>query len=476
MRRCDRAVRVCCIAVLAMFGASAAAAQARVTGVVRDSSGAPLAGAEVSAQGTRRTVLTDRNGAFQLTGVDTGTSVVTVRRLGYAPASTLMRLVDGENRMADVVLLPVARELDTVSTTEQQLWREYPLLREFEENRRIGLGQFVTREMLARNQGGFITPHFQQMRGLQIIRSTRVSQNAWVASTHNPTTSCTILEGRSTLQPIEEITPRRDADCNYCFPTVFLDRSRLAPQGVAANIGAFHPDMLQAIEVYTGGAGTPPRYIDSQSGCGVIVFHSRVPESKPRAIGIGRQERPTRSPIFVNASLSAGRPGADCRDCGSGQAQDIALGYTVRDRWVIAGRYATWGAERGGSQDFTMKQLLLEWYPRPEPGRFKWFVNAGAAQMSVDVSTSHLPEFTDRFTATNLPAIVAGTGLDLTVYRRFVFTPFVSHSRSVGGKTTQNRCVYDFLADGSLVSQCGFVEGQPRKFNLTQIGTRFGWR
>jgi hypothetical protein len=470
MRQGALVARVFIVAV-AMLCASRVDGQARLMGVVRDSTGAAVAGAEVSAQGTSRTALTDANGAFLLTGIAPGTSVVTVRRIGYAPSSTLMRLVEGENNLGDIVLIAIARELDTVSTREQQILREYPLLREFEENRRIGLGQFVTRAMLAQHQGGFITPVFNQMRGLQIVRSATVASNAWVASIGTASTSCTILEGRLDG---EQISPRRDADCNYCYPTVFLDRSRLAPQGVAANVGRFHPDMLQAIEVYTGGAGTPVRYMDSQSGCGVIVFHTRVPEVRPRAIGM-RQAGPTRSRILANASISAGRPGADCIRCGSGQAQDVTLGYTLRDRWVISGRYAEWGAEHGGSQDFTLKQLLVEWYPTPEPGRIKWFVNAGVGQTSVDASTSNPPESSDRLVATNLPSFVVGTGIDITVYRRFVLTPFVSHTRTVGGMTNQHHCVYDFDITGELLSSCGSITG-PHRFNLSQIGARFGWR
>lgn len=466
------AVRFSMVAAMMIAGASALQAQARIIGVVRDSTGAPVAGAEISAQGTSRTAVSDANGAFQLTGIAPGTSVVSVRRLGYAPSSTLMRLVDGDNALGDIVLIAIARELDTVSTREQQILREYPLLREFEENRKLGFGQFVTREALAQHQGGFITPVFNQMRGVQIVRSATVASNAWLATISTATTSCTILEGRLDG---EQISPRRDADCNYCFPTVFLDRTRLAPQGVAANVGRFHPDMLQAIEVYTGGAGTPVRYMDSQSGCGVIVFHSRVPDIKPRLIG-RRQAGPTRSRLLANASISAGRPGADCVRCGSGQGQDVTLGYTLRDRWVISGRYAEWGAERGGTQDFTLKQLLVEWYPTPEPGRLKWFVNAGVGRTSVDVSTSNPPESSDRLTATNMPSFVVGTGVDITLYRRFVVTPFASHTRTIGGSTTQFHCVYDFDISGERLSSCGTVVGQPHRFNLTQIGTRFGWR
>jgi hypothetical protein len=56
-----------------------------ITGTVRDSSGVPVAGADVVAQpGTHRT-RSDSTGAFILTDLDGGTYVVAARKLGYAP-------------------------------------------------------------------------------------------------------------------------------------------------------------------------------------------------------------------------------------------------------------------------------------------------------------------------------------------------------------------------------------------------------
>jgi hypothetical protein len=217
-----------------------------------------------------------------------------------------MKLADGDNSLGDVVLTALTRELDTVQVREA-LWREYPLLREFEENRKVGLGQFVTRQQLAMQTGGFMTPIFDQLRGVSIIRSARVSSHAWVANTLIPTTDCTALEDR---MEGEQISPVRDANCNYCFPTVFLDNSRLTPLGVAANIGRFSPDQIEAMQVYLGAAETPAKYSDIRSGCGVIVLISRVVQRKPRGIAM-RQDHPTRSRLFVNAWVSRAKSGGD---------------------------------------------------------------------------------------------------------------------------------------------------------------------
>jgi hypothetical protein len=464
--------RFLALTAIALAGAGRTEAQARLTGVVRDTTGAPIAGVEVSVQGISRTATTDRDGTFQIGGIPAGTSTVTVRRLGYAPQTTIMRFVDGENRMPDVVLTALPRELDTVTTREQELWRQYPLLREFEDRRKLGLGQFVTRQQLEMQRGGFMTPIFSQMRGVMLVRSTTVSSNAWVATTRTPSTFCTVLEDR---QPGERITPMNDANCQYCFPTLFLDRTRLNKLGEAANIGRYHPDMLQAIEVYIGASETPVEYMDSQSGCGVIVLHTRVPEFRARVIA-NRQDFPTRSRFLINASLSSGTSGATCDGCGSGSAHDFTLGYTLRDRWVISGRYADWSGNHGGPQSITLKQLLLEWYPHPEPARLKWFINAGAGSMSVDLTTSHLPDYVDRYTAGGLPSIMLGTGLDVTVVRRLVLTPFIAYTRSIGGNAAQQRCINSVDSAGAPITDCFTVPSQPNTFSLLQLGTRIGWR
>ena len=459
---------------VAMLIASATtlAAQARLTGTVRDTTGAPIAGVEVSVQGISRTATTDRSGAFQLSGIPAGTSQVTLRRVGFSPQTTIMKFVDGDNALGEVVLTAVARELDTVRTREQERYREYPLLREFDENRKIGLGQFVTRQQLEAYRGGYMTPIFSQMRGIMMIRSANVASHAWVANSLVPSTSCTVLED---LGGTEAVTPVRDAACNYCFPAVFLDNSLIAPRGVAANIGRFNPDQFEAIQVYMGDAQTPARYIGRGSGCGVIVFHSRVIENKPRIMA-ARQDHPTRSRVYANAAVSAAKSGADCTYCGNGMASDFRAGYTFRDRWVIGLRVASWSGEPDGFQSIKFRQALVEWYPHPDPGRIKWFLTTALGDMKVDAFSEKSVEASDRFVG-GLPAVAIGTGVDFSTVRRFVVTPFVMYNRNIGGTVDQTHCVSHIPTGQTVwVTDCVNFAGRPHVFSLWQLGTRVGWR
>jgi hypothetical protein len=460
--------------IVAMMASTASelAGQARISGIVRDTTGAPIAGVEVSATGTTRTETTDRSGAFQLEGLPAGTAQVTLRRVGYSPQTTIMKLVDGDNSLGEVVLTVTPRELDTVRTSEQELYRDYPLLREFDANRKVGLGQFVTRQQLEMQRGGFMTPILTQLRGVMMIRSATVAQHAWIANSLIPTTSCTVLED---LMNGEQVGPVRDAACHYCYPAVYLDNALIAPQGVAANVGRFSPDQLEAVQVYLGDAETPAKYINARSGCGVIVLHSRVVQVQPRIYA--RQDHPTRSRLYLNAAVSAGKSGSDCTYCGSGTASDFRAGYTFRDRWVLGVRAANWSGNPGGFQSIKLRQGFLEWYPHPDPGRFKWFITTALGNMNVDVYSEKSLESSDRYVGSGLPSMALGTGMDVSVVRRFVVTPFISYNRNLSGYVDQTHCVTHIPTGGStFVTDCVTLGATPHTFSLLQLGTRVGWR
>jgi len=68
-------------------GAAAGAAAGEVRGVVRLADGTPLAGAQVSVQGTQEVAGTERDGHFVLSDVPAGRRELRVRAIGFAPAT-----------------------------------------------------------------------------------------------------------------------------------------------------------------------------------------------------------------------------------------------------------------------------------------------------------------------------------------------------------------------------------------------------
>lgn len=79
-----------------------------VTGIVRDSTGAPLEGTSVTVQGTSRGTSTDVEGRFQIQA--SNDEVLVFRRVGYQA----FELTVSDNRQIDVTLLQTSSSLDEV--------------------------------------------------------------------------------------------------------------------------------------------------------------------------------------------------------------------------------------------------------------------------------------------------------------------------------------------------------------------------
>jgi hypothetical protein len=248
-------------------------AQAVVSGVVRDSTGAAIAGAAVAITALNRSAETDAQGAFRLENVLVGMRMLSVRRIGYSPFSKLIAVAEGENAIPPIVLGQVITKLDTVVTEEQTLWREDPLLREMADNMKIGLGHFVLRPALEKLTGMHVSVVFEQQLGLQVVTDGR--GHAWVAKRRGVSsfsTECVRLEDKTGLSlPLgAECSPR------FCWPKIYLDNQPLSTvRNAIPEINQFLPENLEAIEMYDGGAQTPARYNTLDSQCGVVVFHSR---------------------------------------------------------------------------------------------------------------------------------------------------------------------------------------------------------
>jgi hypothetical protein len=262
---------------LMMAIAASAAAQSVITGVVRDSTGAPIAGAAIAISALNRSTETDAKGAFRLENVLAGMRMLSVRRIGYSPFSRLIAVAEGENAIPPVVLGRVITRLDTVITEEQMLWREDPLLRDMADNMKLGLGHFVLRPQLEKLTAMHVSVVFEQQLGLRVVTDGR--GHAWIARNRGVTSfnpECVILEDKtgSTSPP--------GAEC-LCYPKVFLDNQPLSIRSNSVpEVNQFLPENLEAIEMYTGAAQTPARYATLNSQCGVIVFHSRKYTRKPR--------------------------------------------------------------------------------------------------------------------------------------------------------------------------------------------------
>ena len=85
-----------------------------VRGVVRDTDGAPVAGAEVTLISPRRVAQTDSAGRFRIDSVPAGERRLQVRRIGYLAVNPLVAVPQAEGATLQVLLLQVAQQLDPI--------------------------------------------------------------------------------------------------------------------------------------------------------------------------------------------------------------------------------------------------------------------------------------------------------------------------------------------------------------------------
>ena len=232
--------------------------------VVAESARQPLEGAEVMLVDTDRSTTTDARGRFQLLGVTPGTHHVRVRRLGYGPLDTT--LVFAANRTLDrSIVLARVQTLDSLTVVGTRPGLPVSFL----DHQKIGLGHFLTREELAKQQERRMGDVLRSLPGIKVIDGT--GNRAWIASSRgikSISKPCTNehreFEGKSRL----------DARRCECVADVYLD-GVIVSKTVVPDVNRFQIERLEAIEYYAGPAQTPPEYAGLGSQCGVLVLWTR---------------------------------------------------------------------------------------------------------------------------------------------------------------------------------------------------------
>ena len=238
-------------AASALGAARPAGAQGGVlTGVVVDSGGSPVLGAQVVVgQGSAFTE-TDEQGAFRLARLPAGTTTLSVKRLGFRPASVSVRVDASAPAKVSVTLARAAQPLSAVVVRGQHATTRYEgrigeFYRRLEE--RNG-GVFITRAEIDRQNPRFLTDMMRTVPGLQ-LRSTRRSTNS---------------------VRMRERT---------CAPLVWLDGIAM-PSG-ETDLDTFPPSSIEGVEIYLGATTVPARYtwVRNKSSCGTILLWSRTRET-----------------------------------------------------------------------------------------------------------------------------------------------------------------------------------------------------
>ena len=249
---------VAALVLLVPLDAPAQTRRASLHGVVRDSAGTPLSGAEVELFGSpRRKMLTSAEGTFRFDGLYNSRYWLVVRRIGYRPAQQSLTLSNNERREVAVSLEAAPYQLpEVVVEAERSLYRRR--MQEFLWRSRSSFrGRFLTRDDIARARPG--------MLGDLVIRYLPFKQ---LSTMSQPGGFIPLFDSEDWYS-----TTRLAVRTHYrpdCPPAIALNGSGITP-GFAVN--DFAPEEIEALEVYREGASLPVEYAWlRQSECGLVVL------------------------------------------------------------------------------------------------------------------------------------------------------------------------------------------------------------
>lgn len=225
--------------------AASAAPTAKLIGTVTDTSGAPLARAEVwlLTVNTLRAVCDD-SGRFELPGLPAGDITLGVRRLGYESATFAAHLKPGKTHRATFPLTPSVKTLDRVNVQDTaSAW-----LSLFDARRAMNRGTFITRRDFEKDNFRIATDILRRVPGVQIV----------------PTRTGT------------QVQMTRGAGARRCIPQLYVHQTPYS-----GNFDDFSPDDIEALEVYVGISEIPPDLVSlGRPICAAIVIWTREPAKK----------------------------------------------------------------------------------------------------------------------------------------------------------------------------------------------------
>ena len=242
-----RGAAVAALSGCPLFAASAQLLPATLVGVVRDSAGSPIPGVEVRFKGADfLSVRTNDSGGFRMINLPTGAASVSVRRMGFAPATAEVRLRSGRTDSLVFTLTALATTLAGVLVEDEYEARSRRLLAGFWERRARGFGHYLTRADIERRAAH------------EFVDLARMV----------PSVSISTRGGRKTIR----LNRGAGRDCP---PQYVVDGMRIEN----GSPDEFTPQDVEAVEFYSGPATVPPQFAPRFNSytCGAIVIWTRLP-------------------------------------------------------------------------------------------------------------------------------------------------------------------------------------------------------
>lgn len=239
---------------LACVSVSAAAQEGNlglggIRGIVRDSQGLAIIGAQVSIRGSQLLAETDDSGRFELAKVRPGMLSLRFRRLGFQPDTVDLLVLAGKTVPLEVTLSRLMVSLSPVVITGHANltgWREG-----FYHRRNAGFGHFFTAADIDKRNPSRMSDMFQMIPSVRIVPSRGIIRN--------------------------QIRFNR---AGGCAPLTILDGAPLVAGEF--DIDGLSPFSIAAFEVYTGSIVPPQFAVVTRRYCGAIVIWSKEGERRAK--------------------------------------------------------------------------------------------------------------------------------------------------------------------------------------------------
>ena len=215
-----------------------------LVGFVRDSMGIAIDGAMVEIRGAA--TRTNDRGAFRLWTGDIDTLTISIRRIGFAAVSALIA-TRGQRWDTVVVEMDHLPQRLAAADVKAAANRQRLGLRDLEERRAKGLGQFVTRDEIEARNAIHPSDLLREKRGVYFARV----RTGWGLR----------------FAHYAQSNPN-------CMPSLWID-GQLAP---GMEIDELTTNDIEAIELYENWATTPAQFTKGITlPCGTVAVWTRVP-------------------------------------------------------------------------------------------------------------------------------------------------------------------------------------------------------
>ena len=239
---------------------------ATLAGVVTgDNPRKPLADVEVLLPALSLSGRSNSRGEFTIAGIPAGPHRVTVRSFGFNQFEATVAFAEQQTVHHEIFLTRVTK-LDSL-----RIIAAANPIAGFEERRKLGAGQFVTRAQLERQESRRLSDIMSSLRATKIVSGS--GNHAWLGNTRSPfgNTATCFLAGSDLANMAKPCV---------CYATVFLNGvlvyGRDEKDEILFDVNSIPVGSIESIEYYASAGVTPMQFTQSRSfDCGTLVIWTR---------------------------------------------------------------------------------------------------------------------------------------------------------------------------------------------------------